>query len=121
MKIAIPITLENNVDQHFGHCAFFSVFTINENQIISKESIASPPGCGCKSNIALQLKDMSVDLMLAGNMGEGAVNVLNSNGISVIRGCSGNIDTLVKKYLNNEINDSGESCSIHQDLNHQCN
>jgi predicted Fe-Mo cluster-binding NifX family protein len=37
----------------------------------------SPEGCGCKSNIAPMLAQMGVNLMLAGNMGMGALGVLN--------------------------------------------
>ena len=39
---------------------------------------------------------MGVSLMLAGNMGSGAVNVLNSQGIDVVRGCSGNVKAVAE-------------------------
>jgi predicted Fe-Mo cluster-binding NifX family protein len=52
--------------------------------------------------------------MLAGNMGEGAKNVLESHEIKVIRGCSGNIDELVEAYLAGEVKDNGEACSHHE-------
>ena len=51
--------------------------------------------------------------MLAGNMGAGALSKLNAFGIDVVRGCDGNVDNLVEKYLNGEIKDSGESCEHH--------
>jgi predicted Fe-Mo cluster-binding NifX family protein len=52
MKIALP-SRQNMIDDHFGHCEYFSVFTVNDNkEIISLETIVSPAGCGCKSNIA---------------------------------------------------------------------
>ena len=30
MKIAVP-SRQNRVDEHFGHCEYFTVFTVNEN------------------------------------------------------------------------------------------
>lgn len=52
MKIAIP-TKENVVDNHFGHCEYYTILTVGQdNQILSSETIPSPQGCGCKSNIA---------------------------------------------------------------------
>lgn len=58
MKIAIP-TRENEVDDHFGHCEYYTVLTIGQdNQILSNEIIPSPQGCGCKSNIAGELEKM---------------------------------------------------------------
>jgi len=73
MKIALPSN-QNKVDAHFGHCEYFTVFTANENnEIINEEKVTSPAGCGCKSNIVSTLSQMGVNIMLAGNMGDGAV------------------------------------------------
>lgn len=112
MKIAIP-TRENNVDSHFGHCEFYTIYSIEENKVVEKEVLESPQGCGCKSNIASVLQQKGVKQMLAGNMGAGALSKLNTFGIDVVRGCDGNVDNLVEKYLNGEIKDSGESCAHH--------
>lgn len=113
MKIAVP-TRNGVVDNHFGHCDHYTIFTINNGEVKMKEILPSPQGCGCKSGIALVLHRIGVQVMLAGNMGEGARNVLESNSIKVIRGCSGDIDALVKAYIAGEINDNGESCSHHE-------
>lgn len=120
MKIAVP-TRANIVDSHFGHCETYTVFTVNEsNQIIQRESIPSPQGCGCKSNIASVLQDKGVTIMLAGNMGNGALNVLNTHNIKVYRGCSGSVEDVVKSYLSGDISDSGIGCSHHGDEEHEC-
>jgi predicted Fe-Mo cluster-binding NifX family protein len=119
MKLAVPTTQNNQVDAHFGHCEYFTVFTIEGREIIKSEIVESPEGCGCKSNIAAILKDMGVEVMLAGNMGGGAVNVLNSYGIKVYRGCDGDINSLVQDYVKGNLVDSGETCYKHED-GHQC-
>ena len=118
-KVAVP-TRENMVDDHFGHCDHYTIFTIENNKVAARESYPSPQGCGCKSGIAPVLKNMGVKVMLAGSMGEGAKNVLGANDIKVVRGCSGNVDELVAKYLAGEISDSGEGCHAHGDGEHQC-
>jgi len=92
MKVAVP-TRGNNVDDHFGHCEAYTIFNIEETQkVISSELLPSPQGCGCKSNIATVLKNKGVSVMLAGNMGNGAFNVLRNQGIEVFRGNSGDIN-----------------------------
>jgi predicted Fe-Mo cluster-binding NifX family protein len=117
MKIALP-SRQNQVDEHFGHCEYFTVFTIDDkNTISSQEVIGSPAGCGCRSNIAVTLKDMGVKLMLAGNMGQGAVNVLGSVGIKVLRGCSGDVREVAEAWLSGKLEDSGVSCELH---GHEC-
>ena len=43
-KIAIP-THEGMIDDHFGHCAYYTVFTLDEqNQVIYQERLDSPEG-----------------------------------------------------------------------------
>ncbi|PKN71038.1 MAG: dinitrogenase iron-molybdenum cofactor biosynthesis protein [Deltaproteobacteria bacterium HGW-Deltaproteobacteria-12] len=114
MKIALP-SAQNQIDAHFGHCEYFTVFTIDDQRkILSEEKIASPAGCGCKSNIAATLAQQGVTLMLAGNMGQGAVNVLNGQGIDVLRGCSGNVKDVAESWLAGRLNDSGISCAQHE-------
>ena len=43
-KIAIP-TRDEMVDDHFGHCAYYTIVTLdNQNQVINSERLASPEG-----------------------------------------------------------------------------
>ncbi len=126
MKIAVPVTSNNQVDDHFGHCQAYHVFTISaENNITATQIVPSVEGCGCKSNIAQVLAADGVSVMLAGGIGNGAINVLKSSGIDVVRGCSGDSASLVTSYLSGILTDSGESCHHHDapatgGSEHQC-
>ena len=117
--IAIP-TRDGMVDDHFGHCAYYTVVTLDEqNQVAKQERLDSPEGCGCKSNIASVMQEMGITLMLAGNMGMGAYNKLSAHGIAVIRGCHGSVDDVLKAYQNGELKDSLESCDHHDCSHHE--
>jgi len=114
MKIALP-ACRNQVDEHFGHCEYFTVFTINDDHtIMSEETVSSPAGCGCKSNIAETLSQMGVKMMLAGNIGQGAVNVLDGHGIQVLRGCKGDVKRVAEQWLSGNLKDSGIACELHE-------
>jgi predicted Fe-Mo cluster-binding NifX family protein len=125
MKIAVPVTNNNQIEDHFGHCEFYNVYTISENNEIKDiQTLESEQGCGCKSNIASVLKSEGVSVMLAGGIGSGAINVLNSVGINVVRGCSGAPNELVYQYLAGAIQDNGVSCQHHENHHghdHACN
>lgn len=125
MKIAVPITIDNNIDGHFGHCDSYGVYTISEtNEIAEVKRVASPQGCGCKSDIASVLASDGVTVMLAGGIGGGAINVLNNSGIEVVRGCSGKADEVVSLYIAGLVKDSGSSCKQHEahhEHGHECN
>ena len=115
MKIALPSD-GSKVDEHFGHCQCFTIFSVDdENKIVSQETLTPPPGCGCKSSIVPQLATMGVSVMLAENMGGGAVNVLASNGIQVVRGCAGDVREVAQAWLAGKVDDSGASCQSHGD------
>lgn len=119
MKIALP-TAGGVIDGHFGHCEYFTVFTVDEKrEIVSEETVSSPAGCGCKSNIASTLAQMGVKVMLAGNMGDGAVNVLQGQGIRVVRGCSGDVKGVAESFLAGKVFDSGTGCRAHEH-GHEC-
>ena len=118
MKIAVP-TKDGHVDNHFGHCDHYTIFTIADNKIVDSVTMPSPQGCGCKSGIAADLQAAGVKVMLAGSMGMGALNKLAAHGIKVVRGCSGAVESLVEAYLAGAIDDSGVSCSAHED-GHEC-
>lgn len=115
MKIAVPVSHNGQIEDHFGQCAFYSVYSISDSrQIEDVYMISSQSGCGCKSGIAGILAREGVEVMLAGGIGAGAIAVLNAANIEVVRGCSGAADRIVERYLAGEITDSGESCLHHE-------
>ncbi len=117
MKIAIP-TRDGMVDSHFGHCSYYTIVEVSDNnEIVSTSTLESPEGCGCKSNIANQMQEMGIRLMLAGNIGEGAINKLTSCGIDVIKGCQGDVMKLANDYLAGNIKDNPQVCD-HHDCGH---
>ena len=113
MKIAVP-TRDNMVDNHFGHCGHYPIYTIEEGRVAESSTLPSPQGCGCKSNIASVLQQMGVTVMLAGSMGEGAKNKLEAHNIRVIRGCSGVVESVVVGFLKGFVFDSGVGCVAHE-------
>ncbi len=113
MKIAIP-SRQGLVDEHFGHCEAFTILTLDETrQIVKEEFLTPPPGCGCKSNIVPVLADMGVKVLLAGNMGQGAVNKLEESGIAVFRGASGAVRTVAEQWIAGTLTTSNEICAAH--------
>lgn len=112
MKIALP-SRSGAIDEHFGHCEAFTIFSIVEGDIVSEESLTPPPGCGCKSSIIPTLSGMGVTVLIGGNMGQGAVNKLEEAGIQVIRGASGDTREMALKWLAGDLKSSSDICTSH--------
>ncbi len=114
-KIALP-TRNGAVDDHFDHCECYTIFTLDAGRrIVGRETLPAAEGCGCKSDIAPRLHALGVRTMLAGNMGDGAKNVLQRNGIAVIRGCHGSVEKVAEAYLAGAVSDSGDACAHHHE------
>ncbi|NJB69330.1 putative Fe-Mo cluster-binding NifX family protein [Desulfobaculum xiamenense] len=125
MKIAFPTKTVNGgavVDSHFGHCEYFTVVTIDDATRceVARVRMDAPEGCGCKSNVAELLAADGVSVMLAGNMGQGAVDRLAGVGVQVIRGCDGGIDDILLRWLAGEVEDNAEICAHHDEDGHGC-
>jgi predicted Fe-Mo cluster-binding NifX family protein len=115
MKIAVPTKENNQVDAHFGHCEFYQIYTVSDqNQVISNVRMDSPQGCVCKSNIAEVFENEGIKIMLAGGIGDGAINKLNAHGVNVIRNCQGDVTELVQLYLAGKVTDGGNNCTAHE-------
>jgi predicted Fe-Mo cluster-binding NifX family protein len=109
IKIAVP-TRGSVVEEQYGKCEMYTLYTINEKGKLGHiEFLASPNLCGCRTNISNSLQQRGVNVMLAGSMGEDAFNLLNSQGINVYRGCSGDVRKLLDLFLQGKIIDSGNS------------
>lgn len=116
MKIAIP-TKGSMVDNHFGHCDFFTVFELNDRfEVISSEKMETTKECGCKSNLAGELAAKGIKLLLAGGIGEGAVRKLNEQKIEVIAGFSGEVADVLERWKHKDYQAGFTICTEH----HNC-
>jgi predicted Fe-Mo cluster-binding NifX family protein len=117
IKIAVP-SRDGQVDEHFGHCGYFTVLSIGPDNAIAAEETFSPPAeCGCRSNLVSDLLAMGVTTLIAGNMGQGAAVKLRQSGIAVVRGAAGPVREAAAAFLEGRLKDRDELCQAH---GHDC-
>jgi predicted Fe-Mo cluster-binding NifX family protein len=111
--IAIP-TKADMIEDHFGQCEYYTIVKVDDqNQVASKETFSTPGGCGCRSNLAQILAEKGTRFMLAGHMGQGALNHLKASGIEVMCGFHGKIDDALDLYLNKGFTGNNKVCEHH--------
>lgn len=112
-KMKIAVASENEmVCEHFGHCESFMIFDTEGKTIIKSEIIPNPghkPGF-----LPVYLNDMGVNVIIAGGMGGGAVEIFDEKGIEVVTGARGNAKTAAASYLAGSLVSSGSVCHEHQ-------
>jgi predicted Fe-Mo cluster-binding NifX family protein len=115
MRLALAVT-NNKIADHFGHCDYFQVYNINDCKVVSEEKIKTPPHQ--KGLLPKFLKEHDINVLITGNIGSMAVELMEDLGIKAIRGVSGSIDKILSDYLNNNLNSSEETCTEHENHNH---
>ncbi|HHT77193.1 MAG TPA: P-loop NTPase [Clostridiaceae bacterium] len=112
-KKIIAVAAENKkVTEHFGHCEHFVVFEAQDGQITGEKIYENPghkPGF-----LPNYLHDLGVNVIIAGGMGGGAVDIFNEKGIEVIVGATGEAKDAVNAYLIGELESTGSVCHEHQ-------
>ena len=85
MKKRIAIPLENGIlCQHFGHCQQFAILDI-ENNSVSDETLVTPPPHE-PGLLPGWIAEKGVTDVIAGGMGQRAINLFNQHKINVFVG-----------------------------------
>lgn len=117
-KIAIPAEENENLNSHFGHSAFFEIFTVEDNQIASDQKLVPPPHT--PGAIPKWLIENNVTDVIAGGIGEKATKILEHSGVKVHKGAGIHpAEELAVALLNNSLELSDENCHHdHHDHHH---
>lgn len=119
MKVAV--TYENGeVFQHFGHCANFKFYTVEDGKILESEVI-SAEGSG-HGALAGFLQVHGAEVLICGGIGGGARNALAEAGIELYPGVTGLADEAAKAFAEGNLSyDPDTMCSHHShEDGHDC-
>jgi predicted Fe-Mo cluster-binding NifX family protein len=108
-KIAVPVNENGILDGHFGHCDSFVVFTEKENTLVSEERVFPPPHE--PGVLPRFLAGHGVTDVIAGGMGQRAIQIFNQAGVNVFVGAP-QIEgrQLAEGFLNNTIGFAANYC-----------
>lgn len=116
----IATTYDNGqIFQHFGRTEAFKVYEVEDNKVVKSEIIESN-GVG-HGALAGLLSDNTIDVLICGGIGGGAMVALEENGIEVVAGTEGDTDAVVEAYLKGELESAGVTCDHHHhEEGHSC-
>ena len=125
MRIAVAAEDDNGLDgevsQHFGRCPHYVVVEVTGEHIAETQIVANPHfGNHQPGQMPNFIRDLGVDVILAGGMGPRAVDMFHSFGMEVVTGAVGNVGRVLWAYLHGEIkgivpcsHDHSDSCGGH--------
>ena len=114
----IAVTYDNGqVFQHFGRTEAFKVYEVEDDKVINSQ-IVEANGVGHGASAGL-LADNTIDVLICGGIGGGAMAALEDRSIEVCAGAQGDTDEVVEAYLKGELETAGVTCDHHGE-NHSC-
>lgn len=130
MKIVVAVA-NGAVSEHFGHAPEFHFYEIQGSDIPSPV-VKPSPGHDTVS-IPRWVGSQGVDCVIAGGIGQGAVDALAATGAVVVAGARGPVEDAVRAYLRGDLKPTqtgthgpgehghghhGEGCQCHETGNH---
>jgi len=101
MRIAISATgptLDAEVDPRFGRCPYFVIVDPDTMQFEALENSSAMQAGGAGISTGQMIASKGVQVVLTGNCGPNAYQVLSAAGIQVITGVSGKIQDAIQAY-----------------------
>ena len=102
MKIAVTSTgneLISDMDPRFGRAKYFVIVnseTLEYDVAENKQNLNLPQGAGIQA--AKTIVDHKADVLISGNCGPKAYDVLNAAGIEVVTGAKGRVIDAITQY-----------------------
>jgi predicted Fe-Mo cluster-binding NifX family protein len=112
MRICVTATgsdLNAQVDPRFGRCQYF-VFVDSDTmafEAMPNQAIAAPGGAGIQAAQAVVNK--GVEVLISGNIGPNAFQVLSAAGVKVVTGAYGTVKEAVELYKSGTLRETGAS------------
>jgi len=110
MRIAIPLA-DGKLAMHFGHCEKFALLDVDTETkaVLKKEEIVPPPHE--PGLLPRWLGELKVNTILAGGMGQRALQLFAENGVKVLVGAPAESpEMLVAAYLDETLKTGGNVC-----------
>jgi predicted Fe-Mo cluster-binding NifX family protein len=106
MKIAITSegrTLDATVDPRFGRCSYFLLIDTDTGKIEALQNPSTQQTGGAGIQAGQLIVSKGAEVVLTGNMGPNAFQVIQSAGIKAVTGVSGKISEALQAYKSGKL------------------
>jgi predicted Fe-Mo cluster-binding NifX family protein len=119
MKIAISATgktMDSLLDLRFGRCKYFLIYDTESKKVnaIENKGMSSAGGAGIAA--AQQLIDENIDVIITGDLGPNAFELINKTAIKVYKGKDISIESVLEEYNKNQFSELNESGPAHHGM-----
>ncbi|EHN13269.1 NifB/NifX family molybdenum-iron cluster-binding protein [Clostridium sporogenes] len=119
MKIAISSTgktMENSLDIRFGRCKYFQIYDIESKEVKILENEGQNASGGAGIVASNQLVDEKIDVIITGNLGPNAFEIIEKSGIKAYKCEPVAINVAIDKYNKGELEQISMSGPAHHGM-----
>ena len=119
MKIAISSTgknMENLLDMRFGRCEYFQIHDTESKEVKILENKGQNASGGAGIVASNQLVDEKIDVIITGNFGPNAFEIIEKAGVKAYKCESISITSVIEKYNKGEIEQISMSGPAHHGM-----
>lgn len=119
MKIAISSTgktMENLLDMRFGRCEYFQIYDTESKEVKILENEGQNASGGAGIIASNQLVDEKVDVIITGNFGPNAFEIIEKAGVKAYKCESISITSVIEKYNKGELEQISMSGPAHHGM-----
>lgn len=104
MKIAVTSQNRKSITEHAGRCRKFWIFMIEENSIVDRKLLELAKEQSFHESSPHELHPLDdIDVLIAGDMGQGLVNRLGRKGITALITKESDPEQAILRYLNGSL------------------
>ncbi|AUM96039.1 TPA: NifB/NifX family molybdenum-iron cluster-binding protein [Clostridium botulinum] len=119
MKIAISSTgktMENLLDIRFGRCEYFQIHDTESKEVKILENEGQNASGGAGIVASNQLVDEKIDVIITGNFGPNAFEIIEKAGVKAYKCESISITSVIEKYNKGELEQISMSGPAHHGM-----
>ncbi|ENJ9653075.1 NifB/NifX family molybdenum-iron cluster-binding protein [Clostridium botulinum] len=119
MKIAISSTgktMENLLDIRFGRCEYFQIHDTESKEVKMLENEGQNASGGAGIVASNQLVDEKIDVIITGNFGPNAFEIIEKAGVKAYKCESISITSVIEKYNKGELEQISMSGPAHHGM-----
>ncbi|AVQ39456.1 diguanylate cyclase [Clostridium sporogenes] len=119
MKIAISSTgktMENLLDMRFGRCEYFQIHDTESKEVKILENKGQNASGGAGIVASNQLVDEKIDVIITGNFGPNAFEIIEKAGVKAYKCESISITSVIEKYNKGELEQISMSGPAHHGM-----
>lgn len=120
MKIAVSClgkTMDDKLDQRFGRCSYFVIYDSDKGSSYTLENKGQSSGGGAGIAAAQQIIDEEVEVVITGNMGPNAYNLMKSSEIKVFHCENASCMEAIKSYEDKKLEEISSAGPSHMGMN----